>query len=77
MQTRVDPEVASVYAMFARTADGSRASHVELLVDASGVLRARWIGLPASGSDRDAEILAAVKHLPERSTMPAMMHHAR
>jgi len=37
---------------------------------------ARWIGLPAHASDRDAEILAAVKHLPERSTMPAMMHHA-
>jgi putative copper export protein/mono/diheme cytochrome c family protein len=77
MQTRIDPEVASVYAMFARTADGSRASHVELLLDASGVVRARWSGLPASGSDRDAEILAAVKHLPERSTMPPMMHHAR
>ncbi|HLW13670.1 MAG TPA: copper homeostasis membrane protein CopD [Casimicrobiaceae bacterium] len=77
MQTRVDPEVASVYAMFAETADRSQASHVELLVDASGVLRARWIGLPASDSDRDAEILAAVKHLSARSTMPAMMHHAR
>jgi putative copper export protein/mono/diheme cytochrome c family protein len=76
IQTRVDPEVAAVYAMFAQTADGMRLSHVELLADASGLLRARWIGLPAQGSDRDAEILAAAKDLPERSRMPAMMHHA-
>jgi hypothetical protein len=74
--TRVDPAVASVYAMFAQSADGSRLSHLELLADAAGDLRARWIGLPAQGSDRDAEILAAVKHLPERSTMSGMMHHA-
>jgi len=77
MQTRVDPEVASVYAMFARTTDGSQASHVELLVDGAGVLRARWIGPPARGSDRDAEILAAASELPEPPTMPAMMHHMR
>ena len=75
IKTRVDPEVAAVYAMFAQTADGTRLSHVELLVDAAGVLRARWIGLPAHDSDWDAEILAAAKELPERPTMPAMMHH--
>ena len=62
--------------MFAQAADGTRLSHVELLADAAGVLRARWIGLPAPGNDRDAEILAAANDLPERSTMPAMMHHA-
>ncbi|MFI4887200.1 MAG: c-type cytochrome [Burkholderiales bacterium] len=75
-QMVVDRNVASVYAMFATPANGSPPAHAELLVDASGVLRARWIGLPANGADRDAEIVAAAQHLPAPSSrMPAEMHH--
>lgn len=77
MQTRIGPDVATVYAIFARAAAGSRLGHVELLVDAAGLLRARWAGVPAPGVDRDAEILEAVQRLPETSAMPATMHHSQ
>lgn len=74
-QTRVGADVASVYAMFAGTSGGAALAHTELLVDANGIVRARWIGLPASGADRDNEIVAASQHMPPPSRMPAGMHH--
>ena len=70
--TTVSANVASVYAMFA--VGTAQPAHVELLVDAAGTMRARWTGIPGGGSDRDAEILAAVRRLPA-SQMPATMHH--
>ncbi|HET8875876.1 MAG TPA: copper homeostasis membrane protein CopD [Casimicrobiaceae bacterium] len=72
-----DADVTAVYAMFAGTAGTSAAAHVELLVDATGIVRARWTGVPGTGTDRDAQITAAAQRLPEPSRMPASMHHGR
>jgi putative copper export protein/mono/diheme cytochrome c family protein len=70
-----DADVIAVYAMFAGTPGTSASAHVELLVDATGVVHARWTGLPGTGADRDAQITAAAQRLPEPSRMPAPMHH--
>jgi putative copper export protein/mono/diheme cytochrome c family protein len=60
----VDADVAKIYAMYAMKRDGARATHAELLVDRGGTLRARWLGLPDAGSDRDAQIADALRRLP-------------
>lgn len=66
--------VASVYRMFAGAARGEAPQHVELLVDANGIIRARWTGI-ASGTDRDAQIATAVQRLPAMSGAPGSAHH--
>lgn len=70
-----DADVAAVYAMFAGAAGTPASTHVELLVDAEGIVRARWAGLPGAGADRNAQITAAAQRLPAPSRMPASMHH--
>jgi len=75
LQAQVAPDVSRIYAMFAATRGDRPPLHAELLVDASGIVRARWLGVPTNGVDRDAEIVAAVQHMPARSSMPASMHH--
>ena len=74
LHAMLDPAVPSVYAMFAAR-DGQRASHTELLLDTAGRVRGRWTGLPASGTDRDAEIVRAARQVPSASTMSDTMHH--
>ena len=52
--------IAHVYAMFTRQADGSKIAaytHVEFLVDRDGYLRVRWIGVPDATADRMAATL--------------------
>jgi putative copper export protein/mono/diheme cytochrome c family protein len=75
LQTRVGANVSNVYAMFAPARGKGAPVHAELLVDGSGIVRARWLGLPDDGSRRDGEIVGAAQHLPARSSMPASMHH--
>ena len=54
----VAPDVATAYEMFAAR-DGAVAvsRHAEFLIDRRGRLRARWIGVPKPGDDRNLEIL--------------------
>lgn len=75
VDTTVNPEVSSVYAMFASEPGDKRATHVELLVDAAGTLRARWLGAPANDANRDAEIVTAAKQVAASPSMPRSMHH--
>lgn len=75
LRAQVAPGVPEVYAMFAGAPEGRGSLHAELLVDGSGIVRARWLGVPTSGADRDAQIVAAAQQLPARSSMPAPMHH--
>jgi hypothetical protein len=58
----VAPDVAVVYAMFAAR-DRVAARHAEFLIDRRGRLRAYWLGVPASGDDRDREIFAVAQKL--------------
>src|SRR5579862_679608 len=67
----VDDNVADVYRMFV----GDKASHAELLIDKAGIVRARFAGVPANGAARDAQISAALKTLPQTSSMTMPMHH--
>ena len=69
------PDVAVVYAMFA-AGDRAAASHAEFLIDRRGRLRARWIGLPAPGDDRDREIFAAAQKLGGGGLPPPPSEHA-
>jgi hypothetical protein len=70
------PDVAIAYAMFA-TRDRAVASHAEFLIDRRGYLHARWLGLPASGDDRNMEILSAAQKLDsERPAPPRSTEHA-
>jgi len=75
LRAQVGADVSKVYAMFADASDDRASPHAELLVDGSGIVRARWLGIPTNGADRDAAIVAAAQHLPARSSMPASMHH--
>jgi hypothetical protein len=70
----VNAEVPNVYAQFAQTRGGAKVTHAELLIDASGVVRARWLGVPGANVDRDASIAAALAALPTASKSPAMHH---
>lgn len=70
----VNPDVPAVYATFAATAEHAHPMHAELLVDANGIVRARWIGVPVKDADRDAAIAAALAHLPAPARMPPMHH---
>jgi len=75
--TRIDADVASVYAMFARTAERTSPAHVELLVDANGFLRARWIGTPASDAKQNDAIIKAAAQLarqPAAGNAPTHRH---
>ncbi len=74
------PDVAMAYAMFVRpgieSADDTPA-HVEFLIDRQGYLRARWIGVPATATDRTGEILSQIKQLDdERARAPPPAGHA-
>jgi putative copper resistance protein D len=74
------PDVAKAYAMFVRpgieSADDTPA-HVEFLIDRQGSLRARWIGVPATATDRTGEILSQIKQLDdERARAPPPAGHA-
>lgn len=75
LRAQVEPAIPTIYATFVRAADDRTALHAELLVDANGIVRARWLGVPTNGVDRDAQIVAAAQHLPAHSSMPASMHH--
>jgi hypothetical protein len=72
------PDVAAVYDWFTRRpGDAQGASHAELLVDRSGRLRARWIGLPAASNEQSAAIAAQAErllHEKQRAAPPAMHH---
>jgi hypothetical protein len=64
------------YAMFAAR-DRAVAGHAEFLIDRQGLLRARWLGVPASADDRNSEILAAAQKLDsERPSPPPGPEHA-
>ena len=69
-----DPQVATVYAMFARRlASGAVASepiHLEFLVDPPGYLRARWLGIPDQATRRTSEILAQAELLKREPPRP-------
>jgi putative copper export protein/mono/diheme cytochrome c family protein len=70
------PDVAIVYAMFAAR-DRAVAGHAEFLIDRRGRLRARWLGVPATGDERDREIFAAAQRLgSEGSPPPPPSEHA-
>jgi putative copper export protein/mono/diheme cytochrome c family protein/peroxiredoxin len=69
-------DVAMAYAMFAAR-DRAVAGHAEFLIDRQGLLRARWLGVPASADDRNSEILAAAQKLDsERPSPPPGPEHA-
>ena len=75
LRTVTSADVGRVYAMFAAVYAKPAAIHAELLIDGAGWLRARWIGLPKSGIDRDAAIAAALEALPPAPAAPAASHH--
>ena len=72
------PDVSAVYEWFARRpGDAHGAGHAELLVDRSGHLRARWIGIPNVSSEQSAAILAQAErlmHEKQRAPPPATHH---
>jgi putative copper export protein/mono/diheme cytochrome c family protein/peroxiredoxin len=75
----VAPDVAAAYAMFAAR-DGAVAAsrHAEFLIDPRSRLRARWIGIPESGDDRNLEILdtaAKVDREPFDAPLPREHSH--
>jgi putative copper resistance protein D len=72
---RVEPNAGPVYAMFAMASDRTIPSHAELLIDANGLLRARWLGLPALATDRDEQVATALEHLPIARTTRSPAHH--
>ena len=76
----VDSDTTKAYAIFAcqvaTPCASSTPPHVEWLVDRGGYLRARWLGVPDTGVDRTAEIMADARQLqrePPRS--PAQREH--
>jgi len=73
--SRTDADVASVYAMFARSGERAAPAHAELLVDADGFLRARWIGVPASDAKQNDAIAAAARQLAQRPAAAAPPAH--
>jgi putative copper resistance protein D len=75
------PDVAGVYAMFARArgdAGASRFTHAEYIIDRAGDLRARWIGASPPAPDATAELLAQIERLaheaPRARARPAHRH---
>ena len=76
----VDSDTMQTYAMFACQAAipcaSSTPPHAEWLVDRGGYLRARWLGVPDTGVDRTAEIMAGARQLQrEPSRPPAQQEH--
>jgi len=63
------PDVAVVYALFAAR-DRAAAGHAEFLIDRRGRLRARWLGVPPPGDDRDRDIFAAAQKLGSAESAP-------
>jgi len=72
------PDVPATYEWFARRpGDAQGTGHAELLVDRSGYLRARWIGIPKASNEQSAAILAQAErlmHEKERAP-PSATHH--
>ena len=76
VQFVTSPTVASVYAMFAGPQHGAAPVHAELLVDGTGFLRARWIGVPDPASDRTAAIVSQAEHLAlQQTAIRRRVHH--
>ncbi len=75
IQAIAAPDVAVVYAMFAAR-NRAAAGHAEFLIDRRGRLRARWLGVPAPGDDRDREIFAAAQKLGGAGLLPPPSGHA-
>jgi copper resistance protein D len=72
---RAESNAGKVYATFAMMRNAPAPAHAELLVDAVGVLRARWLHLPASKTDRDAQITEALQRLPNAPPPRSPEHH--
>jgi hypothetical protein len=56
-------DVGAAYRLFAQPPDETSAApptHVEYLIDRQGQLRVRWIGIPASASERGAASLREI-----------------
>jgi putative copper export protein/mono/diheme cytochrome c family protein len=70
------PNVATVYAMFARQPAGpvdDVPAHVEFLIDRQGYLRVRWIGIAGTAAERMAATLDRIdilNHEPPRRPAP-------
>ncbi len=76
----VDSATTQTYAMFACGVATACASptppHIEWLVDRGGHLRARWLGVSATGADRTAEVIADARQLQrEQPRPPAPLEH--
>jgi hypothetical protein len=72
MRATTGPDVPAVYAMFARAPKGeATAAHAELLIDARGFLRRRWIGVPDDPKARTAEQLAQVEAIAREPPLAA------
>jgi mono/diheme cytochrome c family protein len=71
----VAPDVAVVYAMFAAR-NRATARHAEFLIDRRGRLRARWLGVPAPGDNRDRALFAAAHELGGGGLLPPPSEHA-
>jgi len=68
-----DPDVAAVYATFARQSAGTAVgepTHLEFLIDRQGYLRARWLGIPDQAALRTSEILAQAELLKREPPRP-------
>jgi len=63
------PDEGATYAMFATVEENAARpnlpSHVEVLLDRQGYLRARWVGIPDDGAKQTAAILDQVAVLNE------------
>lgn len=72
------PDVSAVYEWFAQCPGVAQGTgHAELLVDHSGHLRARWIGIPVASNEQSAAILAQAErlmHEKQRAPPPATHH---
>jgi putative copper resistance protein D len=74
------PNIAPAYAMFISEhagASGAMPTHVELLIDRWGYIRARWIDVPAAAAKRTEQILPQIKRLEdEPPRVPGAERHA-
>jgi len=70
--------VANAYAIFARDpGEHSEAppAHMEFLIDRGGYIRARWLGLPDSESERMAQLHKQLEILSREKIAPVMAEH--
>jgi putative copper resistance protein D len=75
LRARTSANVAAVYAPFARTRGRPPPAHAELLVDADGFLRARWLDVPGSDAKRNDAITTAARQSTTRPAVPAASVH--